>query len=126
MKASKLTTVAFKCNEEESERLKDMAATAGCSVSKFVHDLVIDAINRESLGSSSGKLDFPLILPAKLQEHFVQGIILSNLLTQKRMIDNGKEDLFRQASARATEIVQAMLPDGWSDVETERDVVAGD
>ena len=126
MAESKLATVAFKCNESESEQLKDLAAAANCTVSKFVHDLVINAINKGRSESSLRGPAFQLVLSPKLQEHFVQGIVLSNLLTQKKMTDNGEKELFMQASARATEIVHNMLPPGWSGIDDEQGVIAGD
>ena len=108
--------ISFRCTKDEVKSISEAAKAAGRSRSEFVRDIVLEHIAEPQ----RPKIDFGLVLPPELQEHFVQGIVLSNLLTQKKMTDNGERELFKQASARATEIVHNMLPPGWSGIDDER------
>jgi len=122
MTDKEMAGISFRCTKDEMKRISEAARRAGHSRSEFVRDIVLEHI----AGPQHPPVSFGLVLPPKLQEHFVQGVVLSNLLTQKKMTDNGEEKLFRQVSARATEIVQDMLPAKWSGITDEQDVTDGE
>lgn len=117
MSEKDMTGISFRCTKEEMGRIEQAAKTNGCSKSEFVRNAVFQAIN----GKQNSSTGFPLILSPELQEHFVQGIVLSNVLTHKKMIESGEEHLFKAASKKADEVVHAMLPYGWSGKGSEED-----
>ena len=102
---SKLTTVAFKCNESDHERLKQRAAKAGCTVSAFVHGLVSTAINDD--GQVSSAQTTTSTLSDATQHRMAEGVFL--LCSLSRLLFDGKNmnpSVFDEAEKRALEILE--------------------
>ena len=102
MTQTRVTTVAFKCQEAEHQAIKEMAAAAGCSVSKFVRDTVLRAIEHEAGGSRSlADTDRPLVLSAKTQDKLVRGLFMLVVDRHRQLQDEDRgsylEDILNHA-----------------------------
>ena len=107
MTENKLTTVAFKCHESEHRAIRDMAAAAGCSVSKFVRNAVLRAVDDRTKGDrlsvDDAAQDRPLVLTPATQDKLVRGLFMLIIDRHLQLKDEGREehlaDILKRAQA---------------------------
>lgn len=109
MTENKLTTVAFKCKEDEHQIIRDMAADAGCSVSKFVRDMVLRTIENEtdgdhSLSVNDGVNNRPLVLSAETQDKLVRGLFMLIVDRHLELKNEGRDEYLADILKRAQEL----------------------
>lgn len=117
MSENKLTTVAFKCHENEHQAIRDMAATTGCSVSKFVRDTILKAIDDKVKCVDDAAEDKPLILTPATQNKLVRGLFMLIIDRHLQLKNEGHEAYLTDILKRAQEL--------FDEVQTRADVSSG-
>lgn len=102
MKAESHQKLTFRCTQQEMELIEKSAKEEGCSKSEYVRDVVMQSIS----STNNNDVGVPLILNEHQQQQLLRAVLIQNLLTQKKMTDEGQDDLWQVAADRAKEIVE--------------------